>query len=129
MPKYVNLNPFPVTLPTPSGGQRVFRPGDFDTGSWFSRFQGHHQLTEVADDFSTPSPPTPVRQVPRPFYDEDLVTDQAFADGVVSAASLPFSPTTPPEKKEEFPRRKVPSFIDSTFCGWRVDGSGVVSKV
>lgn len=45
--RFANLNSYPVILPTPRGGQRVFRSGEFTTESWFSRFQGDGQLKEV----------------------------------------------------------------------------------
>jgi len=50
--RYANLNSYPVILPTSRGGQRVFRSGEFTTESWFSRFQGNGQLTEVDDSYT-----------------------------------------------------------------------------
>lgn len=45
--KYVNLNPFPITLPTQSGGRRTFRPGEWAAEQWWSRFQGFKQLKQT----------------------------------------------------------------------------------
>jgi len=50
--KYVNKNKFPVYLPTPRGGRKQFRPDDFDTDPWYSRFLGRNQLRKEPHDGS-----------------------------------------------------------------------------
>ena len=52
MYKYVNLNPFPIYVPTPEGTTRLFRsdPPESDTNAWFSRFCGPKQLTRMPID-------------------------------------------------------------------------------
>lgn len=76
MAKYANLQVYPIILPSPAGGSVYFRPSEYRTGSWWSRFVGHGQLSEVDDAYSpsrdfrrgTPTvPPKPVvspRRIP-----------------------------------------------------------------
>jgi hypothetical protein len=59
--RFVNLNPFPVYIPSKgnSGTSDLFRPNEFSTDQWFSRFCGPKMLSKVDD--GTPSPPPAVR--------------------------------------------------------------------
>lgn len=50
--RYENKNAFPIYLPTPRGGRKQFRPNDYDTNPWYSRFLGRNQLTKTAHDGS-----------------------------------------------------------------------------
>lgn len=47
MYKYVNNNPFPVHISDRRGGMQLFRPGEYATDEWFSRFVGPRMLTRV----------------------------------------------------------------------------------
>lgn len=44
---FANLNPFPVTLPNPRGGQRSLSPNEVVEGDWWGRLCGNRQLTEI----------------------------------------------------------------------------------
>ena len=44
---FANLNPFPVTVPNPRGGQRSLSPNEVVEGDWWSRLCGNRQLTEI----------------------------------------------------------------------------------
>lgn len=46
--KYQNCNSFPVFVPGERGEQILFRPGQFTTKSWFSRFCGERKLTRLS---------------------------------------------------------------------------------
>ncbi len=63
--KYVNLNPFPIYLPTKGGTSILFRnnPPESTTDPWYSRFTGPRQLTQVPIDSKIEdiSGSTPVR--------------------------------------------------------------------
>ena len=50
--KYVNLNPFPIYLPTPEGTNTLFRndPPESTTNPWYSRHCGPKQLTRMPID-------------------------------------------------------------------------------
>ena len=55
MPKvfrYVNRNPWPVSIPGPTGGQVLFRPGEGTTENWFGAFCNPRQLTREEVDLS-----------------------------------------------------------------------------
>lgn len=61
MPRFSNLNNFPVILFNQRRGSEYLRPGEFRDGGWWSRFTSDGQLTPVADDW------TPTRDfIPRP---------------------------------------------------------------
>jgi len=50
--KYVNLNPFPIYVPTPEGTSILFRndPPESTTNPWYSRHCGPKQLTRMPID-------------------------------------------------------------------------------
>jgi len=55
--RFYNRNPFPVSIPQPTGGTVVVPSGQFKIGAWYRQFTGWRQLTrEVAnvDGSSTP---------------------------------------------------------------------------
>jgi hypothetical protein len=45
--KYVNCNPFEVYVPGKRGVSVLFRPGEFSTDEWYSRFVGPRKLSRV----------------------------------------------------------------------------------
>ena len=47
---FANLNPFPVTLPNPRGGQRTVNPQEVVEGDWWSKLCGSRQLSEIDPD-------------------------------------------------------------------------------
>lgn len=63
--RYVNRNPYPITLPDSRGGQVMFRPGEGTTVAWFSRMIGPRRLTRETTD-GTPIISKPQRPAPKP---------------------------------------------------------------
>jgi len=49
---FANLNPFPVTVPCPKGGQQTIAPNEIVKGDWWTRLCGNRQLTEITGSLS-----------------------------------------------------------------------------
>jgi len=53
---YQNVSDQPRYIPGKRGSQVLFRPGEFSTDEWFSRFVGPSMLTRVPVGLESPSP-------------------------------------------------------------------------
>lgn len=84
--RYINRNAFPVWLPTPRGGQMLFRPGEFTTEQWFSRFVGRDQLT--AELVNQPGVPILVKPQTTPAAPQPIV-HPAIAPAVAAKKVAP----------------------------------------
>ena len=75
--QYINLNPFPVVIPSKGGVTTTFGPKQWSTDSWYSRFVGRGQLTKVPVGGPPPLPTYPPRPVQsRVMLQETLPVDE-----------------------------------------------------
>lgn len=80
--KYVNRNSYPIYVPDNRGGQVMFRPGEFTTNEWFSRFVGSRKLTKE-----------PIGEVPAVPNKKASTEQQAVVAPPKPKAAVAFSPS------------------------------------
>ena len=64
--QYVNRNPFPITIPLPTGGSVVVPSGHPMIGAWYRQFTGFKQLTREEVMAEDKLPEIPIVPTPRP---------------------------------------------------------------
>ena len=101
MPKvfrYVNRNPWPVSVPGPTGGQVLFRPGEGTTESWFGAFCNPRQLTREEVDLS---------EVPQDRTRAKGTNQIAFPSTPSAPVFPPVPPTSPPPQAVADPSESI----------------------
>lgn len=104
--RYVNRNPFPIYLPTPRGGQALFRTSEWTTQAWFSRFVGRGQLTKEL------------------ITEVQLRTKDVMSPATQQIAHPPLKVDTPPA-----PKKIEPSFVDETHQNYSVSNGVLACKL